>query len=258
MKILFMGDVVGSVGRSIVTQQLKQIQEDEKIDLTICNGENAAHGKGITSRIYRQFMELGIDVVTLGNHAFSKGELLTTMKECENLVRPMNLLPADIGKSVVVKEVCGLKVAIINLCGVIFLDRIEKTPYVCMDEILKKTEADIYFVDLHAEATAEKQTFWHNYRNRVQVVVGTHTHVQTADECVVNGSAYITDVGMCGVYDSILGRDKEEVLAHVIRGEYTHYTPAKGDGFLCGVVIEIDETTKKAVSIKRIQIRPTN
>jgi 2',3'-cyclic-nucleotide 2'-phosphodiesterase len=258
MKILFLGDVVGSVGRSMVIQHLKQIQEDEKIDFTICNGENAAHGKGITSRIYRQFRDCGIDVVTLGNHAFSKGELLTTMNECENLVRPMNLLPADIGKSVIVKNVCGLKVAVVNLCGVIFLDRIDVTPYECMDKILKTTDADIYFVDLHAEATAEKQTFWHNYRNRVQVVVGTHTHVQTADECVVNGSAYITDVGMCGVYDSILGRDKDEVLAHVVHGEFTHYTPAKGDGMLCGVVINIDETTKKATEIKRIQIRPAN
>lgn len=257
MKILFLGDVVGSVGRSIVNQHLKQIQEDEKIDITILNGENAAHGKGITSRIYHQFMSIGVDVITLGNHAFSKGELLTTMEECPNLIRPMNLLPADIGKSVLIKEVCGLKVAIINLCGVIFLDRVNRTPYECMDELLETVNADIYFVDLHAEATAEKQTFWHNYRNRVQIVVGTHTHVQTADECVVKGSAYITDVGMCGAYDSILGRDKEEVLSHVVRGEFTHYTPAKGDGLLCGVIIEIDEATKKATQIKRIQIRPT-
>lgn len=258
MKIFFLGDVVGSVGRQVLEKYLKTIQLEEQIDFTIINGENAAHGKGITSRIAHQLTSLGVDAITLGNHAFSKGEILTTMGDCPNLIRPMNLLPTDIGKSYLVKEVCGLKIAVINLCGKVFMDRVDKTPYECMDDLLRRVKADIYFVDLHGEATAEKQTFWHHYRNRVQIVVGTHTHVQTADECVVQGSAYITDVGMCGAYDSILGRDKDEVISHVVHGEFTHYTPAKGDGLLCGVVIEIDETTRKAIAIKRIQLRPEN
>lgn len=258
MNILFLGDVVGSVGRQVLEKHLKSIQAEEQIDFTIVNGENAAHGKGITSRIAQQLTAIGIDVITLGNHAFSKGEILTTIGDCPNLIRPMNLLPLDIGKSVIVKEVCGLRIAVINLCGKVFMDRVDKTPYECMDEILRNVQADIYFVDLHGEATAEKQIFWHHYRKQVQAVVGTHTHVQTADECVVLGSAYITDAGMCGAYDSILGRDRDEVLSHVIHGEYTHYTPAKGEGILCGVVIEIDEISKKATSIKRIQLRPEN
>lgn len=256
MKILFLGDIVGSVGRCMVSTHLTKLKTEYAIDFTIVNGENAAHGKGITSRIYHDLMRQGVDVVTLGNHAFSKGELLTTMNECPNLIRPMNLLPKGIGNYIVIKEVKGLKIAVINLCGKIFMDRVEETPYECMDAILDNYPADIYFVDFHGEATAEKLTFWNVYRKHIQVVVGTHTHVQTADECVIDGCAYISDVGMCGAYDSILGRDTHEVVSHVVYKESTHYTPARGDGLLCGVVVEIDENTKKCLSIERIQIRP--
>lgn len=256
MKILFLGDVVGKVGRRIINERLASLKKEHQIDLTIINGENAAHGKGITSRIYHGFINLGVDVVTLGNHAFSKGEILTTFDDCENLIRPMNLKPLEIGKAVIIKEINNLKVAICNINGVVFMNNIEGTPYDAMDQIIKNNPADIYFVDFHAEATAEKLTFWNYYRDKVQVVVGTHTHVQTADEQIYNGSAYISDVGMCGAYDSILGRDTNEVISRMVHNNYTRYLPAEGSAVLSGVVIEIDEKTKKAVKITRIQERP--
>lgn len=256
MKILFLGDVVGAVGRDLVQSHLAQIKQQEQIDLTIINGENSAHGKGITSKIYHQFTSWGVDIVTLGNHAFSKGEILMTMAECSHLIRPFNFPECKIGKGYDTVIVKGLSVTVINLSGKVFMDRIEETPYAAMKRILQEVKSDIYFVDLHAEATAEKSIFWNIFRDKVQVVVGTHTHVQTADERIQDGSAFITDVGMCGVYDSILGRDTQEVLGYTIYNELTHYTPATGEGLLCGVVIEIDEITKKTVAIKRIQIRP--
>ncbi len=256
MRILFLGDIVGAVGRFVVQTHLALLKEQEKIDLVIVNGENSAHGKGITSKIYKQLMDYGVDIVTLGNHAFSKGEILTTIDDCPNLIRPENLKPKRLGKSWVTKEVSGMTVTVVNLCGKVFLDKVEESPYDAMEELLEEIHSDIIFVDLHAEATAEKSIFWHAFRSRVQAVVGTHTHIQTADERVEEGSAFISDVGMCGAYHSILGRDIEEVLKYTIYKEPTHYTPAKGEGILSGVVIEIDEKTKKAVKIKRIQIRP--
>ncbi len=256
MRILFLGDVVGAVGRQTVQSHLAQLKQDEKIDLTIINGENSAHGKGITSKIYRQFMDMGVDVITLGNHAFSKGEILTSMHECPYLIRPLNLGKCEAGKGYVQVVVNGLSVTIINLCGKVFMDHVEKTPYDAMEEVLEDISSDIYFVDLHAEATAEKSIFWNYFKEKVQVVVGTHTHVQTADERVEKGSAFISDVGMCGSYDSILGRDTDEVLRYTIHKESTHYTPSSKEGILSGVVVEIDEKTKKAISIHRIQYRP--
>lgn len=256
MRILFVGDVVGKVGRSVVQQHLQSIKTNYDIHLTIINGENSAHGKGITSRLYNEIIDMGADVITLGNHAFSKSELLKTVDQCPSLVRPMNLLPLNVGNYVVIKEVNGLKVAIVNICGEIFMDRIVRSPYDCMDEVLETVEADCYFVDFHGEATAEKLCFWNYYRKQLIAVCGTHTHIQTADECVEDGCAFICDTGMCGAYDSILGRDTKEVIANVVYQESTHYTPAMGEGLFCAVVIEVDEKTKRAVSIERIQIRP--
>ncbi|MFV0479487.1 MAG: TIGR00282 family metallophosphoesterase [Anaerorhabdus sp.] len=256
MNILFLGDVVGAVGRVMVQSHLAQLKQQERIDLVIVNGENSAHGKGITTKIYHQFKAMGVDVITLGNHAFSKGEILESMKECSMLVRPFNLDGCTAGRGFLQVEVKGLSVLVVNLCGTVFMDHVEKTPYQAMDEIMEEQQADIYFVDLHAEATAEKSIFWNYFKEKVQVVVGTHTHIQTADERVESGSAFITDVGMCGAYDSVLGRDTDEVLKLTIHKEATHYTPANGAGMLNGVVVEVDEVSKKATAIKRIQIRP--
>lgn len=256
MKLLFIGDVVGSSGRAVLTQNLAALKEQYSIDCTIVNGENAAHGKGITRRIYHQITSLGVDAVTMGNHTFSKGELLDFIDEADRLVRPMNLLPLEKGKSVRVIDVLGKKLAVVNLCGQVFMDRIEKSPFVCMEEVLNTVEADMFLVDLHAETTSEKITFAHVFGKKCVGIFGTHTHVQTADERIIDGCGFITDAGMCGTWDSVLGRDKDEVIRHLVYHEPTRYTIATGPAVLCGVVITIDDETLRTTAIERIQIRP--
>lgn len=256
MKILFLGDVVGKVGREVVRNNLSFIKERYAIDFTILNGENAAHGKGITQKIYKFFKNIGVDVVTLGNHAFSKREIVDCIYDCKDLIRPYNMHPLGIGRSYTVKNINGKSVAVINLCGKIFIDKEVDDPYEAMQKILNSIEADIYFIDFHAEATAEKITFFEVYKDIATAIVGTHTHVQTADERVKNGCAYITDVGMCGGYDSVLGRDIEEVIDKQVFHKQTRFKPAETPAMLCGVVITIDDATNRAIEIERIQIRP--
>ena len=255
MNILFLGDIVGRPGRDIIFHYLPILKKDHGIDFTIVNGENAAHGKGITKRIYGSFKEAGIDVVTLGNHAFSKKEIVDYVDDCPDLVFPYNYAN-DLNKEPVIKEVNGLSICICNILGSAFMMENAMSAYKAMDEILAKYKADLYFVDLHAEATAEKLLFAHYYQDDLVAVVGTHTHVQTAEERLMGKLAYITDVGMNGVYDSIIGRDTEEMVDAIIHGEKTRYQIAEGPAILCGVVISIDDISRQATAIKRLQIRP--
>ncbi len=257
MKILFIGDIVGEVGRRMLSEHLKSLQNEYSIDLTIVNGENAAHGKGITPKIYDSFKSLGVDVITLGNHAFSKNIIKEYMEKFDDLVRPCNMEPLEYGRGFVTCHINNLDIMIINICGKAFMDNILIDPFEATDEILENNSADIIFVDFHGEATAEKRCYFEYYKDRIQCVVGTHTHVQTADEMISNGSCFISDVGMCGAINSILGRDIEEVISRTIYQQKTYFTPAKGPGMLCGVVIDIDEITKKVQKIERIQIKET-
>lgn len=258
MKILFLGDVVGKVGRNAVINNLSFLKEKYKIDFTIVNGENSAHGKGITTKIYKNFKNIGVDVVTLGNHAFAKKEIMESLYDCSDLVRPVNLEPTGIGRNFVIKECLGKKIAVVNICGSVFMDKVVETPYDSMGRLLSIIKADIIFVDFHGEATAEKAIFFEYFRDKLTAVIGTHTHIQTADERIKNGCAFISDAGMCGAYDSILGRDIEEVFNLQIKKEPSRFKPAEGDYIVCGVVIEIDEKTNRSVSIERIQIRPND
>ena len=256
MKILFLGDVTARSGRDAVIAELPRLKQEYGADFTIVNGENAAHGKGITTKIYRALHEAGADLITLGNHAFSKSEIITGMDNCPDLIRPANLEPQDAGRYLAVRECNGVRIAVINLLGNIFMDCATESPFAAMDRILPQVQADVILVDLHAETTSEKQLFFHRYRNQVSAVIGTHTHVQTADECVLGGCAFISDAGMCGPYESIIGRSIEEVMARTIDKVQTRFTPAEGPAILCGVVIEIDDSTGRALSIQRIQKRP--
>lgn len=256
MRILFLGDVTGRSGREALQRRLKSLKEETRADLTVVNGENAAHGKGITSSIYRSLIEAGADVITLGNHAFSKNEILKDIESFDSLVRPANIEPRDAGVPYLIRNICGKRVAVVNLLGSIFMDCASASPFDEMDRLLEEIEADIILVDFHAEATSEKELFWHTYRGRLSAVIGTHTHVQTADEQIAEGCAYITDAGMCGPMDSILGRDVAEVRRRMIEGLMTRYTPSDAPAMICGVLIEVDETTNRAVRIERIQERP--
>ncbi len=258
MKILFFGDVVGQSGRKGVNNALISLKEQYQPDLIILNGENAAHGKGITKKIYTQFMKMGIDVITLGNHAFAKKEIFDFIDEADNLVRPGNIDPEDVGRATYQFYHQGKLIAVTNLCGSVFMHGVFEDPFTQMEAILKDVKADIHFVDLHAEATSEKQAFFYHFAGRVSAIVGTHTHIQTADEQIIDGTAVITDVGMCGAYHSIIGRDVQEIITRFTSEEKTQYKIAEGEAIINAVCIEFDDSKNIAKDITRIQIRPEN
>ena len=256
MKILFLGDVVARSGCEAVIRSINSIQQAYSIDFTVINAENAAYGKGITKKLYQQLIEAGADVITLGNHAFSKKEIIPEFKNCPFLVRPANMDPLEVGNSLVIRERKEKKIAVINLLGNVFMRVSTDDPIKVMEEMIRDIDAEIILVDLHGEATSEKILFTQYFADRLTAVIGTHTHVQTADERIISGCAFITDVGMCGPYHSILGRDIDEMISHSIDYEQTTYKPADGPSVICGVVVETDDTTNRAVAIERIQIRP--
>ncbi len=258
MKILFLGDVVAKCGREAVIRNIKSLKNEYGADFVIVNAENAAHGKGITASIYSRLTAAGADVITLGNHAFSKKEIINQIDLCENLVRPANLEPTHIGQAYVVRECFGKKIAVASIMCEAFMCPVSRNPVDAMRKLLEEIRADLIIVDLHGESTGEKMTFTRYFKNELTAVIGTHTHVQTADERLIDGCAFISDVGMCGAYDSILGRDADEVMSHYIDKKLTRYTPACGPALICGCLIETDDTTNRAVSITRIQKRPNN
>ena len=254
MKILFIGDIVSRPGRNVLSKHLNKLQEDYNIDFTIVNAENAAHGKGLTPKIFRQIIGFGVDVITLGNHAYAKEEIFEIIND-EKIVRPINLVTSKMGKGYRTFDVLGKKVLVGNVCGEAFMHNVDPNPFIASQEFVD-AEADIKIIDLHGEATAEKIAFMHHFKNDLTAIFGTHTHVQTADEDVFNGCAYITDVGMSGPYESVIGRDIEEVVSRFVEDKQTYYKVSKNEAVLCGVVVEIDDNTNRAISIERIQIRP--
>lgn len=259
MKILFIGDIVGKSGRDIVSSLLYTIKTENKIDIVIANGENAAHGKGITYKIYRELLNDGIDYITMGNHTYSKSEINEHMDDMSKLVVPYNHDKRTTDNFYKIIEYKGLKICLTNILGQALMNETSLDPYTSFKEVIDKTNnlnPDFYFVDLHAETTAEKRVFAEYYKDIAKVVLGTHTHVQTADERLIDDCAFISDVGMCGTYDSVIGRDIGESILSNINHEKTHYSIAEGDALFSAVIIEIDEKLKKPTSIERIQIRP--
>lgn len=257
MKCLFLADVVGKSGRRVIKDHLEELRKKFAIDIVIVNGENSAHGKGITKKIYDEFCNLNIDVITMGNHAFSKGEIYDFIEEADRLVLPCNLLPGNVGNFYKIIECGNLRLAVVNISCESWMNNVMESPFEAMDQLLDEIkDVDGFFVDLHGESTGEKILFAHVYKEKCLAVIGTHTHVQTADECILDGCAFISDAGMCGTYKSVLGRDLDEVIENKIKHNPTHYKVAAGPAVLCGVVVELDEDIKRAVKIERIQIRP--
>ncbi len=256
MKILFIGDIVSSGGRGIVSRYLKDIKIKYDVDFVIANGENAAHGKGITEKIYLELLSYGIDVVTLGNHFLLATESLNVLDRSEKLVRPLNIHSSIPGSGSKVFEVKGKKVRVTNLLGKVFINDLNPSnPFDAIDEIINKNDVLIHFVDFHAEATAEKLSLGWYLDGKVSAVIGTHTHVPTADERILpNGTAYLTDVGMSGPYDGIIGTRRDLVIHKQRTGLPTKFDIQEGDNQLNACLIEIDEETGKAISIKRINI----
>ena len=255
MNILFIGDIVGRPGRDLVHRGLRGLVEHYGIDLVIANAENSANGFGITRDIGHTLLEWGIDVMTSGNHIWDKKEALEYIVTEPRLLRPANYPAGVPGRgSYVAQTGDGRAVGVINLMGRVFMVPIDDPFAVALREIEAiRHRTRIIFVDMHAEATSEKIAMGWHLDGTVTAVVGTHTHVQTADDRILpNGTAYLTDAGMTGPHDSIIGMEKEPSLARFLNGMPTKFEPATGNPRLNGVVIEADEKTGRATKITRI------
>ena len=255
LKILFIGDIIGRPGRQIARDVLPRLIDQHMIDLVVANGENAAAGFGLTPDVVSELFSLGIDVLTTGNHVWDKRDGLVCVEQEPALLRPANY-PVDApGHGVgVFKTPGGLSVAVVNLEGRVFMGNLD-CPFRKADAILQElgSEQRIIFVDFHAEATSEKGALSAYLDGRVSAVVGTHTHVQTADERVLpGGTAFISDVGMSGARDSVIGIRKELSIQKFMTQMPVRYEVAKKDPVLCGVVVSIDESTGMALQIERV------
>jgi metallophosphoesterase (TIGR00282 family) len=257
VKILFVADVIGSPGRRVVTQLLRLVRKDVGADAVILNGENSAGGFGITPDTVREFLELGVDVITTGNHVWDKKEILPLLDREPRLLRPANYPPPNPGRGHTVVKVGAVRLAVINLQGRTFMPPLDD-PFRMADALIAELrgEADVIVVDFHAEATSEKQAFARYLDGRVAAVVGTHTHCQTADERVLpGGTAQITDLGLTGGLGGVIGMKAElsiERQRTLARGE--RLQPADEELTLQGAVVDVDEKTGHARSIQRVSV----
>jgi len=254
VKILFLGDIVGRPGRKILSSSLPQLKASYKIDITIANCENAAGGLGLTEKVGLELLNL-VDILTSGNHIWQKKEAFSFLERNERVIRPANFPPGNPGRgSTIFEDRNGNKIAVLNLQGRIFMEPID-CPFRTADQEIEKLKkvTPIIIVDFHAEATSEKQALGWYLDGRVSAVIGTHTHVPTADERILpQGTAYITDVGMVGGLDTVIGIKKELALKRLITAMPCKFEVGKGRKILSGVYIEVDSKTGKALYIKRI------
>jgi metallophosphoesterase (TIGR00282 family) len=255
LKILFIGDIIGRPGRQLIRDLLPRLVDQHMIDLVIANGENAAAGFGLTPDVVSELFDLGIDVLTTGNHVWDKRDGLVCLDQEPALLRPANYPEGAPGRGVGIYETAaGISVAVVNLEGRVFMNGLD-CPFRKADAILDELGAEqrIVFVDFHAEATSEKGALGAYLDGRVSAVVGTHTHVQTADERVMpGGTAFISDAGMSGARDSVIGIRKELSVQRFLTQMPVRYEIAKKDPVLCGVVVSIDESTGRALQIERV------
>ncbi|MEK6738734.1 MAG: TIGR00282 family metallophosphoesterase [Planctomycetota bacterium] len=256
--VFVIGDIVGKPGRLILKDKLKPFIQKEEIQFCIANGENAAGGAGITGEIADELFSYGIDVITTGDHVWDKKEIIPVLQKNRSLLRPANYSPLSIGKGYVVKNSnVGAPIGVINLLGRVFMKPID-CPFRAADEILKvlTPETNVIFVDMHAEATSEKMALGRYLDGRVSAIFGTHTHVATADEKILpNGTAFISDLGMTGPHDSILGRRVDCVLKAILTQMPTKFEIAEKDVRISGAKIVVDTKTGRAESIKRVEIK---
>ncbi|MEW9108667.1 TIGR00282 family metallophosphoesterase [Cytobacillus gottheilii] len=257
MRILFVGDVVGSLGRDMISEYVPKLKEKYRPQLTIINGENAASGRGITEKIYRSFLETGAQAVTLGNHTWDNKEIFEFIDKAKYLVRPANFPDNNPGQGMVFLKYNNEEIAVISLQGRTFMAA-NNCPFEKADELIAiaKERTSIIFVDFHAEATSEKQAMGWYLDGRVSAVVGTHTHVQTADcRILPEGTAFMADVGMTGPYDAVLGMEKDAVLKRFLTGLPVRFeVPKTGRSQLSAVIIDLDQKTGKAKKIQPILI----
>lgn len=261
MRLIYCGDVVGRTGREAVLSNIADIREKYAPDVFIVNVENAAHGFGVTPGICREFLEKGADALVTGNHVWQQRELIPFLNDCKQIIRPLNYpetLPGRGALEIILAN--GKKILIVQLLGRLFMEAVD-CPVQAVDKLLKSytlgKNIDAIFVDIHAEATSEKLAMGYYLDGKVSVVAGTHTHIPTADcRLLRQGTAYITDVGMCGDYDSVLGFEIDEPINRLAR-KYSggRLTVSKGKGTLYGIIVDIDDTGH-AFNIEQLIIKP--
>ena len=253
MKILFLGDIVGKVGRRTVINNLEKLVKKYQVDFVIANGENATHGKGLIEKHYYDLLNAGVDCITLGNHYLSKDRILDYIEDAEALVRPLNISKRIGGEGSRLFEVNGTKIRVTNILGTAFMKEEVASPYYSLKSLIDSSESEdsIHIVDYHAEATGEKMCFAYAFDGLVSAVLGTHTHVQTNDAKVLeNGTAFISDVGMCGAVNGVLGFEKNSVMRVTMFGEKGRFSFDENDqGMINGVVLSIDEVSHKTLEI---------
>lgn len=259
MRLLVVGDVCGPVGCETVGKLLPRLKREKAIDVVIINGENSAVGNGITKQSAEQLFSFGADIITGGNHTLRRSEVYDMLDANEFMLRPHNLPEAAAGKGYCLADFGRFSVAVINLLGKIYLERDGAlNPFKAADELIEKAHndgADFIVVDFHAEATSEKRALGLYLDGKVSAFFGTHTHVLTADECILpNGTGYITDIGMTGPENSVLGVKSDIIINRLRDNDMSKFQFAEGDGMFCGCIFEMDKSTGKTVFVERIKI----
>jgi len=257
LRFLFIGDIVGRPGRDIVTKAVPGLIKRDNLDLVIANAENAAGGSGLTPAIYRELIQAGVDAITLGDHVYRRKEIYSILQNEDNIVRPANLPEEAVGRRwAVVEARDGTPVAVLCILGQLFMRPIDN-PWRAADRALAELPADVRvrFVDFHVEATSEAQLMGRYLDGKVSAVLGTHTHVPTADERILpEGTAFQCDVGMTGPYESIIGRRIDRVMETTLTANPTQFDVATADSRLCGAIVEVDTESGHATSIQRVCI----
>ncbi|MDD9147000.1 MULTISPECIES: TIGR00282 family metallophosphoesterase [unclassified Sporolactobacillus] len=256
MRILFIGDVYGKTGREMVEQYLPKLKDSYHPDAIIINAENAAHGKGITKKIYNRLTELGADMLTMGNHTWDNREIFEFIDDAKRMVRPANFPEGTPGTGLRIIPINKVRMAVINIQGRVFLPAIDD-PFRTADRLVAdaREKTPIIFVDIHAETTSEKLALGRYLDGRVSAVIGTHTHVQTADERIFpGGTAYLSDAGMTGPYNGIIGVERTAVVRRFLTSMPVRFESEEGPGQLSAVIVDIDEQNGKATHIERLLI----
>ena len=257
MRVMILGDVMGRPARRAVRDLVPALIEKEEIDLAIANAENAAGGMGVDIKSANELLSAGVQVLTSGNHIWKKKEIYPFLDDHASLIRPANFPAGAPGKGWCLWQRNGLRALVINLQGRVFMPNHVDDPFRCVDEILKQqgVNSRVVIVDMHAEATSEKYAMGWYLNGRASIVYGTHTHVQTADERILPaGTAYITDVGMCGPFDSVIGMEKETVIRGFITQLPRQFEVAQDNVVLQGIVVDVDETNGQAREIRRLRV----
>ena len=256
MNILFIGDIFGKTGRKMIATYLPKIVEKYSVECVIANGENTSHGKGLLQKHYDELLTYGISLITMGNHTYSKKEIFDYIDEADHLIVPLNKPLAMPGVGSRVIEVKGKKIRVTNLLGLTFMDGKPQNPFEAIEPVLENDSSDIHIIDFHGEATSEKIAFANYFDGRINIVVGTHTHVQTNDARILpKGTMYMTDLGMTGPLDGIIGVNPTPIIKRFLTGMPVRHIPMEtGPKQLNGLIVEINELTHKTTNFEIVNV----